>query len=138
MSAQSTTARLRDRFQIVWALFAAPAVLVHELTHAVASVPWAAQLAVVVEPSTGRAVTRVEWRESAGQTARAFAALAPFLGGLVAAAGAVTLWFQSGATVPSETTALGKWAILSAWWVIYMMPSPADAETARGEGDADA
>jgi len=127
---------MNNRLTTVWALFAAPAVLVHELTHAVASLPWASQLAVVVEPSTGRAVTRVEWQESAGQTARTVAALAPFLGGLVAAAGAVALWLRNGVTIPASATDLAQWAILSAWWVIYMFPSGADRKTAtRGDGN---
>jgi len=118
-----------------YALLALPATLAHEVTHALASVPWAKQLALVIEPSSGRAVVRVDWRESAGAWGRRVAALAPFAGGLLAGLVALYLWIRNGAAAPENGTQMAKWCLFSVYWLIYMTPSADDLATARGGND---
>lgn len=121
---------LRTRLRPLWALLALPATLAHELAHALASLPWARQLALVVEPGTGRAAVRVDWRDSAGQWARSLAALAPFVAGVFGAVVAIVLWLRGGR--PIEPL---KYALLAGWWVVFMTPSSSDRDVARGETD---
>jgi len=125
--------RLRARLRPVLALWALPGTLAHELTHALASLPWARRLALVVEVRSGRAAVRVDWRETAGGRARAIAALAPLAAGTVALIAAINLWVRGGLPL-LEQAGFMKYALLAGWWAIMMLPSEADRETARGDG----
>jgi len=123
---------LRAHLRPLIALLALPGTLAHELTHAIASLPWAQRLALVVEPRSGRAAVRVDWRETAGDRARAIAALAPLVGGTVALIAAINLWVRGGLPVLQSAGVL-QWGLVAAWWSVYMVPSEADRETARGD-----
>jgi len=123
---------LRAHLRPLFALLALPGTLAHELTHAIASLPWAQRLALVVEPRSGRAAVRVDWRETAGDRARALAALAPLAAGTVALIAAINLWVRGGLPVLQSAGVL-QWGLVAAWWSVYMVPSEADRETARGD-----
>lgn len=112
----------------LWAMFALPASLAHELTHVLASVPWARRVGLIVEPRSGRAAARIEWSESAGDRARSIAAIAPMLAGIAAAVILIALWIASGGNLPSSSSSLAKVSILLSWWIIYMTPSGGDAQ----------
>lgn len=117
---------------------ALPPTVAHELTHVLASLPWARRVGLVIEPWTGRASARIEWADRAGQGARAISAIAPLVAGTVAASVALALWATTGADLPSSSTALAKVAILTAWWAVYMSPSDGDGNVFwGGESDDD-
>jgi len=116
----------------MWGLASLPAALAHELTHALASVPWARQIGVIVEPRSGRAVTRIDWRDGSGQLARTFAALAPMLVGLLGAAIFAAVVAANGLQLPSTASGLAKVSVLAMWWAIYTMPSAGDLSAALG------
>jgi len=122
-----------SRLAMLGALLALPATLAHETTHAIASLPWASRLALVVEPRSGRATVRVEWHDSAGQWARRIAALAPFVAGVLAAVAGAALWMAGAG--PLNDAGLLEWSIVAAWWTVFMLPSRPDVATARGESE---
>lgn len=119
-----------------WGVLSLPAVLLHELAHAVASFPWARRIGIVVEPRTGYAECHVEFRDSAGRWPEIVAGVAPMALGWAAAIVALALWLLDGGEIPSSTMALVKVAVLTTYWVIFMTPSAVDGDLVW-DGDDD-
>lgn len=131
MSQAPTSRGLRT----LWAAVTLPATAAHELTHLVVSAPWADTVALVIEPRSARVAAQAEWRDDVGPWGPRLAALAPFIAGSVAGLLAIAFLLLGGAEAPSSTSELAQAAILATWWVIYVAPSRADIEVARGGSD---
>ncbi len=119
---------------VVMALLSLPATLLHELTHAVVSAPFADTLAVVVEPRGMHASVAVDWRDDAPDWGLVLAHYAPMLAGLFAAAAVSIHWVVSGGRLPQSTVGWAKLAIAAVSWGIYVTPSEDDRDLDREGG----
>lgn len=108
-----------------------PPAIAHEATHAVAALPWAERVGVVIEPTDLDAAVGVDWREDAPGWASWVVGYAPLVLGLCV--GVAALWRIVTEGVPAGTD-LAYAAILGCWWAIYAWPSADDRRSARGQG----
>lgn len=113
-----------------------PATLAHELTHAIAAKPWAERLEIDLNPFDGDYGVTVHWREDAPGKQVVMASIMPFVAGMVALAGALVMWVLDGFTLPTSGVGLAKLSIVAMWWVLYVVPSPADVNTAINGGNS--
>jgi len=98
-----------------------PATLLHELTHMLLAVPWAAESAIIVDED-GPACY-VTWATSAPRWGIVLASLGPTLLGAIV--GVLGLW-QLATSPPGSLNQLLLSAGIAAYWVIYVAPSEDD------------
>jgi hypothetical protein len=109
-----------------------PAKLTHEGLHALAALPWAERVDVVILPRHGGADCRVAWAGDPHQAVVALAALAPLLAGIIAVGTAVALLLTSSVSAPTTVTELAAVAIGASFIAGVAQPSAADLRQVRG------
>jgi hypothetical protein len=118
---------------MVLSLLFLPGRIIEEGLHALASYPWAKLLRVEIEPGTGRAVTRVQFRDATPQWAIAFAHIAPELVAALAGVGVIGWWLLGGAVwLPATTLDWVLLCLFGAQWLAIAIPSSADADLGGG------
>lgn len=102
-----------------------PIGLAHELTHAIASLPWAREWWIGARGETVDLETQVQWEDDAPAWGIALAHLAPMLTGAGAALAAGLLILGGDVAPANGLEALG-WAAAALAWAMYAWPSRAD------------
>jgi hypothetical protein len=115
---------------LVTSLFVWPAVLLHELAHAIVATPGAKRVGIF-DP-IGTPSVQVEWREDASGWLIVASAYAPLLSGiLVGLCGLVWAFVTGPGLVPESAR---DWIVVGVgaiWYAIYVSPSPSDVRTAQ-------
>lgn len=133
--AEGVGGRLKRRLTPLLALLSLPPTLAHELTHAVVSLPWARELALVIEPRGAAASVYVDYYDSVPSWAVVAAHYAPLVIGSLLGAAAGAWWLLTAQQAPTTAVGWAKLSIaLSAWWV-YVTPSRADISPTNVGGD---
>jgi hypothetical protein len=129
MSAKTVSQRTARK---VWTAVSTPAMVLHELTHALVAQPWAERSAVVFDGAS--AAVHIEWSDDPPAWGVTLAHLAPtLLGTLVGLIGLVQL-------ATSPPTGLNQWLVagaIAAYWTIYVAPSGDDRTVRTDEQHAD-
>jgi len=116
----------------IWRVVSLPAMLAHELTHLLLSLPWATESAIVIDDLG--AAHLVDWEPGTPRWAIVLASLGPTL--LGSAVGLVGLW----QLLQSPPGNLNQWLLAGAiagWWTIYAAPSGTDLDIHQPEQRAD-
>jgi hypothetical protein len=113
-----------------------PGRIVEESLHALGAWPWAEWIRVEVDPQSGTAHTRVQYREGTPQWGISLAYLLPEAVAALSGA-AVISWWALGGDVWLPATTL-DWVLLSlfgAQWLAVALPSAADSDRTPEAGD---
>jgi len=105
-----------------------PAIVLHELTHAVVATPWVKEQSVTVKPRAAQ--WDVTWADGVAAWQVALVALAPFVAGMLAFGVGMAVWLLNGFTMPTTVIELSSLAVFGMWWAVYVRPSPEDVHLA--------
>ena len=112
-----------------WVLL--PFLLLHELFHVLASVPWAESWHVTIS-SESDAAAYVEWADDAPAWGVALAHLAPMVSGaIIACTTGIVLLLNGLSTVQPSGLGLLMWVAFGLGLIALTWPSPADINGAR-------
>lgn len=107
-----------------------PARVVEEGLHAVAALPWAAQVYVRLDPKGGEAETVIEYEAETPDWAIRLGYRLPELVALISGIAVLIWWAVSGVSwAPQTTLDFALLAIFGAQWLAIALPSAADRET---------
>lgn len=115
---------------VLTSLFVLPAVLCHELAHAIVATPVAKRVGIF-DP-VGTPSVHVEWREDASGWVIIASAYAPLISGILVGVAGLVWAFVSGPGLVPETAR--DWIVVgigAIWYAIYVSPSPSDVQTAQ-------
>jgi len=128
--------RAATGLMIIGSLLFLPGRIVEEGLHVLGAFPWARELSVHIQPESGTAHTRVQFRENTPSWAVRLAYALPELAATITGGIIIAYWLLEGAVwLPSTTL---DWLLLSlfgAQFIAIAIPSAADLDhSAEGSG----
>lgn len=124
---------------MVFSLVTLPPTMLHELTHAILSAPYAEQIGIVFEnPDTSLgAECRVIYKDSAPRWAVVLGHLGPLIVGTLLTVVGVGWVVVSGFSAPETPIQWLKLSIAAVWYAIYLGPSLEDLDINTGQPAAE-
>jgi hypothetical protein len=115
-----------SRIRLISTLVTLPATLLHELTHVLASLPWANEIRVRLRPRTGEARAAIQYPPATPDWLIRLHELSPAILGLIGGMILAGWWVTTGDPMPDSL--IGKVGMLyvSYSWALYAVLGAAD------------
>jgi len=103
-----------------------PSKLAEEAVHAVAALPWAARMGILVEPRSGVASVQIEWLDEPPRWGLIMTHLAPAILGSAIGVGVLAWWALEGFVMPATWTDWALLSVVATWWALFTVPGSED------------